>query len=379
MRDIEEITPAQALARQAAGRLLIDVREPGEHALGLPDGALAVPRAALEAEPGRWAADPAAEVLLICGSGKRSLLAAQALAAAGYARPVSVSGGFDRWRAEGLPEMPGASEDADFLERYSRHLRLPQVGLDGQRRLAQARVLVVGAGGLGSPAAYYLAAAGIGTLVLADDDVVDRSNLQRQILHTEARIGLAKVESARVALSALNPRLAIETAPVRVTADNVESLVRDVDVVVDGADNFPVRYLLSDACVQLGKPLVYGAVHRFEGQVSVFDAGRRRGQAPCYRCLFPEPPAPEDAPNCAEAGVLGVLPGVIGLLQATEALKLILGLGDPLAGRLLHFDALRMRFRETRLAPDPACPGCGPAARAGAAAPVAAVACAAPR
>lgn len=360
MRDIEEITPAQALARQAAGSLLIDVREPGEHAIGLPEGALAVPRTALEAEPTRWAADPRTEVLLICGSGKRSLLAAQALAAAGYARPVSVAGGFERWRAEGLPEMRGSTEDADFLERYSRHLRLPQVGIDGQRTLAQARVLVVGAGGLGSPAAYYLAAAGVGTLVLADDDVVDRSNLQRQILHTEARIGVPKVESARIALSALNPRLDIRTAPVRVTADNVESLVSGVHVVVDGADNFPVRYLLSDACVQLGKPLVYGAVHRFEGQVSVFDAGRRRGQAPCYRCLFPEPPAPEDAPNCAEAGVLGVLPGVIGLLQATEALKLVLGLGDSLAGRLLHFDALAMRFRETRLRADPACPGCAP-------------------
>ncbi len=360
MRDIEEITPGQARARQATGSLLIDVREPGEHALGLPDGALAVPRAQLEAEPARWVADTGAEVLLICGSGKRSLLAAQALTAAGYARPVSVSGGFERWRAEGLPEQPGAPEDADFLERYSRHLRLPQVGIEGQRRLAQARVLVVGAGGLGSPAAYYLAAAGVGTLVLADDDVVDRSNLQRQILHTEARIGVAKVESARLALCALNPRLDIRTAPVRVNADNVESLVADVDVVVDGADNFPARYLLSDACVQLAKPLVYGAVHRFEGQVSVFDAGRRRGQAPCYRCLFPEPPAPEDAPNCAEAGVLGVLPGVIGLLQATEALKLILELGDSLAGRLLHFDALRMRFRETRLGADPDCPGCAP-------------------
>jgi molybdopterin/thiamine biosynthesis adenylyltransferase/rhodanese-related sulfurtransferase len=375
MRDIEEITPVQALARQAAGSPLIDVRESGEHALGLPEGALAVPRAALEAEPGRWLADPTAEVLLICGSGKRSLLAAQALVAAGYARPVSVAGGFERWRTEGLPEIPGAPEDTDFLERYSRHLRLPQVGIEGQRKLAQARVLVVGAGGLGSPASYYLAAAGVGTLVLADDDVVDRSNLQRQILHTDARIGVAKVDSARIALSALNPRMAIETAPVRVTADNVEALVSGVDVVVDGADNFPVRYLLSDACVQLRKPLVYGAVHRFEGQVSVFDAGRRRGQAPCYRCLFPEPPAPEDAPNCAEAGVLGVLPGVIGLLQATEALKLILELGDPLAGRLLHFDALRMRFRETRLSPDPSCPGCGAAAGVRPVAGLAAAAC----
>ncbi|MFY2764888.1 molybdopterin-synthase adenylyltransferase MoeB [Arenimonas sp. MALMAid1274] len=360
MPPIEEITPAQARERQASGHLLVDVREPGEHALGLPKGALAVPRASLESDPARWAPDRSAALLLVCGSGKRSLLAAQALQAQGYSQLASVVGGFERWRAEGLPEDAGAPEDADFLDRYSRHLRLPQVGLDGQRRLAAAKVLVVGAGGLGSPAAYYLAAAGVGQLILADDDVVDRSNLQRQILHTDARIGQRKVDSARIALSALNPRLDIRTEPVRVTADNVAALVAPADVVVDGADNFPVRYLLSDACVQLAKPLVYGAVHRFEGQVSVFDAGRRRGTAPCYRCLFPEPPAPEDAPNCAEAGVLGVLPGVIGLLQATEALKLLLGLGDSLAGRLLHFDALAMKFRETRLAPDPACPVCAP-------------------
>lgn len=360
MAGIEEITPAQARQRQRAGSRLLDVREPGEHALGLPEGALAVPRAALEADPTRHAPDPDAELLLICAGGVRSLLAAQALQALGYRRLVSVAGGFDRWRAEGLPEVPGATEDADFLERYSRHLRLPQVGLEGQRKLAAARVLMVGAGGLGSPAAFYLAAAGVGTMVLADDDVVDRSNLQRQILHTEARIGVPKVESARQALSALNPRVDVRTAPVRVTADTVDELVAGVDLVLDGADNFPVRYLLSDACVQHAKPLVYGAVHRFEGQVSVFDAGRHRGEAPCYRCLFPEPPAPEDAPNCAEAGVLGVLPGVIGLLQATEAIKLLLGLGQSLSGRLLHFDALAMRFRETRLRADPACPGCAP-------------------
>lgn len=360
MAGIEEIGPEEAHRRRRRGSLLVDVREPGEHALGLPEGALAVARAALEAEPARWAPQRDAEVLLICGSGKRSLLAAQSLAASGYGRPVSVAGGYQAWQAAGLPVVAGASEDADFLERYSRHLRLPQVGLDGQRRLAASRVLMVGAGGLGSPAAFYLAAAGVGHLVLADDDVVDRSNLQRQILHTEGRIGLLKVDSAKVALSALNPRLSIETAPVRVTADTVEALVSAVDVVVDGADNFAARYLLSDACVHLGKPLVYGAVHRFEGQVSVFDAGRRRGGAPCYRCLFPEPPAPEDAPNCAEAGVLGVLPGIIGLLQATEVLKLLLGLGDSLAGRLLHFDALAMRFRETRLGADPDCPVCAP-------------------
>ena len=360
MDEIEEIGPAEALRRQQAGARLVDVREPGEHALGLPRDALAVPRAALEAAPAQWLPDAGAEVLLICAGGMRSLAAARALRARGYTRLASVAGGFDQWRREGLPEMAGADEDADFLERYSRHLRLPQVGLDGQQKLAASRVLLVGAGGLGSPAAFYLAAAGVGRLVLADDDVVDRSNLQRQILHTEARIGVPKVESARAALGALNPRVGIETHRVRVSADNVESLVRDVDVVVDGADNFAARYLLSDACVQLGKPLVYGAVHRFEGQASVFDAGRQRGRAPCYRCLFPEPPAPEDAPNCAEAGVLGVLPGIIGLLQATEAIKLLLQIGEPLTGRLLHFDALRMRFRETRLPADPACPVCAP-------------------
>ena len=369
MAKIEEISPAEARRRQAGGSRLVDVREPGEHALGLPEGAVPVPRAALEADPGATAPDRAGELLLICAGGRRSLLAAQALQQQGYPRVVSVAGGFDAWQREGLPVMPGASEDADFLERYSRHLRLPQVGLEGQRRLARSRVLLVGAGGLGSPAAYYLAAAGVGQLLIADDDVVDRSNLQRQVLHTEARIGMPKVESAALALSALNPRVHIETRRLRVGADNVDALVAGVDVVVDGADNFAARYVLNDACVRLGKPLVYGAVHRFEGQVSVFDAGRHPGASPCYRCLFPEPPAPEDAPNCAEAGVLGVLPGVIGLLQATEAIKLLLGLGQSLDGRLLHFDALAMRFRETRLPADPACPGCGPARGQGSALP----------
>jgi molybdopterin/thiamine biosynthesis adenylyltransferase len=297
--------------------------------------------------------------MLICQLGGRSLKAAEALRAAGYAHVASVAGGTERWIAEGLP-IARPEGDHDFYERYSRHLRLPEVGEAGQRRLRAARVAMVGAGGLGSPAAYYLAAAGVGRLVLADDDVVDRSNLQRQILHADDRIGMAKVESARIALSALNPRVVVEPFAERVSAANVERLIADADVVIDGADNFAARYLLNDACVKLGKPLVYGAVHRFEGQVSVFDAGRRRGVAPCYRCLFPEPPPPEAAPNCAEAGVLGVLPGVIGLLQATEAIKLILGLGEPLCGRLLYFDALSMRFRETRLGPDPDCAVCTP-------------------
>ena len=356
---IDEIDPLEARRRRAAGSLLLDVREPGEHATGLPEGAIAVPRAQLEADPATWAPDRDAEVLLVCAGGRRSLLAAQALSAQGYSRVVSVAGGVERWKLQGLPMDEGAA-DADFLERYSRHLRLPQVGLAGQQALAKASVLVVGAGGLGSPAAYYLAAAGIGHLRIADDDVVDRSNLQRQILHTDARIGEAKVASARVALSALNPRLHIEARRERVGVDNVDALLDGIDVVVDGADNFPVRYLLSDACVQHGKPLVYGAVHRFEGQASVFDAGRHRGRCPCYRCLFPEPPPPQFAPSCAEAGVLGVLPGIVGLLQATEAIKLLLGVGETLAGRLLQFDALSMRFREVRLAPDPDCPVCAP-------------------
>jgi molybdopterin/thiamine biosynthesis adenylyltransferase/rhodanese-related sulfurtransferase len=356
---IHEITVAQARAMQQSGAALLDVRDADEHVLGLAEGAVAAPRSALEATPSRFHAQPGEPLLLICGSGRRSLLAAQSLAAQGYTRLYSVAGGMGAWQSAGLP-MQAGEDDADFLDRYSRHLRLPQVGLAGQRALSRARMLLVGAGGLGSPAGFYLAAAGVGFLRVVDDDRVERSNLQRQILHSDAGIGTPKAESAAHALSALNPRCTIEPHRLRLDAGNVDALLADVDVVVDGADNFPTRYLLSDACVRHGKPMVYGAVHRFEGQVSVFDAGRRRGQAPCYRCLFPEAPRPEDAPNCAEAGVLGVLPGVIGLLQATEAIKLVLGLGESLSGRLLHFDALAMRFRETRLGPDPDCAVCAP-------------------
>ena len=361
---IQEIQPRQALDRQRRSAVLIDVREAHERALGMAEGALGIAMGELIAAAAQHLPDTAVEVLLICQSGMRSLRTAEALMAQGYANVASVAGGTARWAAESLPmakpvgDIDAEGVDADFAERYSRHLRLPQVGLEGQRKLESARVLLVGAGGLGSPAAYYLVAAGVGTLRIADDDVVDRSNLQRQILHTDARIGTAKVDSAATALSALNPRTRIEAIAERVSSANVEALLDGVDIVIDGADNFPARYLLNDACVKLGKPLVYGAVHRFEGQASVFDAGRRRGEAPCYRCLFPEPPPPEAAPNCAEAGVLGVLPGVIGLIQATEAIKLILGIGDPLTGRLLQFDALSMRFRETRLQADPDCAIC---------------------
>jgi len=356
---IPEITPEQAFARQAQGAVLIDVREDHERALGMAEGARGIAKAALESAPATHVPRHETEIMLICQSGGRSMQAARVLRALGYGHVSSVGGGTARWMADGLPMVrPDAGIDHDFHERYARQLRLPEVGFDGQRRLEAARILLVGAGGLGSPAAYYLAAAGVGTLRIADDDVVDRSNLHRQILHTDARVGVAKVASAAATLSALNPRTTIEAVAERITSDNVERLLEGVDVVIDGADNFPVRYLLNDACVKLAKPLVYGAVHRFEGQASVFDAGRQRGIAPCYRCLFPEPPPPEAAPNCAEAGVLGVLPGVIGMLEATEAIKLILGLGASLSGRLLHFDALSMRFRETKLSADPDCAVC---------------------
>jgi len=356
---IREIDPADALAHQRADALLIDVRDPNEHEAGMPDGAIALPRADIPARIREIAADPAREILTICATGRRSLLAAATLRELGYANVASVRGGFQRWRAEGLPVARGAL-DADAAERYSRHLVLPEVGVAGQRKLLDARVALIGAGGLGSPAGLYLAAAGVGTLTLIDDDRVERSNLQRQVLHADARVGMAKTESARVALRALNPSVRVQLHGERVRAANVEALLRDHDVVIDGADNFPTRYLLDAACRRLEIPLVYGAVHRFTGQVSVFDA--RRDDSPCYRCLFPEPPSAAEAPNCSEAGVLGVLPGVIGLLQATEAIKLVLGLGESLVGRLLCYDALAARFRELRLPRDPACPGCGASA-----------------
>ena len=359
---IRAISPDDVASWLAEGAVFIDVREDHERASGQAAGARGVAKAQLLAEPDRHLADRDAPVVLICQMGGRSMDAARALEAAGYTRLASVEGGTQRWQDEGRPMVrPDMSaETIDFNERYSRHLLLPEVGVEGQRRLEGSRVLMIGAGGLGSPAAFYLAAAGIGHLRLVDDDTVERSNLQRQILHTEQAIGSAKVESARERLSALNPRTRVEAVAQRITSANVEALLDGVDVVIDGSDNFPLRYLLNDACVKLGKPLVYGAVQRFTGQASVFDAGRLRGRCPCYRCLFPQPPPPQFAPSCDEAGVFGVLPGIVGLLQATEAIKLLLGIGQPLAGRLLQFDALAMQFRQTRLAPDPDCPVCAP-------------------
>lgn len=353
---VHRLTPAQALARHKAGARLIDVRSELERASGMAEGAEAIAQdALLEDAASHLPRD--AEILLICQRGLRSLSVAEAMSKQGFIHIASIEGGTEAWQRDGLP-MRTSTLDADFLERYSRQLRLPQVGIEGQRKLQQARVTIIGAGGLGAPAAFYLAAAGIGHLRLVDDDIVDRSNLQRQILHVDAGVDVtAKVDSARERLLALNPMIEVESVRARVDAGNVDGYISDADVVMDGADNFPVRHVLNDACLRLAKPLVYGAVQRFDGQASVFDAGRQRGVAPCYRCLFPE--APEDAPNCAEAGVLGVVPGIIGMVQATEVIKLILGIGEPLIGRLLQFDALAMRFRETRLHVDPDCPACG--------------------
>jgi sulfur-carrier protein adenylyltransferase/sulfurtransferase len=353
---IAEITPVQALAQQAQGALLVDVREDAERATGMPANALGLSRGFLELRIEQIEADRNRPLLLLCGSGQRSLLAAEALLRMGYRQVSSVAGGFGRWKTEGLPISSGTL-DVDAVDRYARQLRLPQVGEAGQARLTAAKVVVLGAGGLGAPVALYLAAAGVGKLTLIDDDKVERSNLHRQIIHADARVGMAKTESARIALQALNPRIRIETCTERLEANNVERLLAGHDLLIDGADNFPARYLLAAASLRLKMPMVYGAVERFTGQVSVFDP--RRDDSPCYRCLFPEPPAAADAPNCSEAGVLGVLPGMVGLLQATEALKLLLELGEPLVGRLLAFDALGMHFRETRLPRDPDCPGCG--------------------
>ena len=356
---VAEISPAEAFARQAQGALLVDVREENERADGMPAGALGLSRGFLElriedSEPNRDR-----PILALCASGRRSLLAAEALQRMGYRDVVSVAGGYNRWKSEGLPIDTGGL-DADAAERYARQLQLPQVGEAGQLKLSQAKIVLLGAGGLGAPAALYLAAAGVGQLTLIDDDCVERSNLHRQVIHADARVGMAKTESARMTLAALNPRVRVELREERLSATNVEQLLRGHDLVIDGADNFPARYLLAAATRRLNMPMVYGAVERFTGQVSVFDP--RRADSPCYRCLFPEPPDAADAPNCSEAGVLGVLPGIVGLLQATEALKLLLGIGEPLTGRLLSFDALGMHFRETRLPRDPACPGCGPQA-----------------
>lgn len=357
-RQIRELTPREAHERQGGGAVLIDVREADEIAQGSPHGALRLGRGYLELRVEQAVPNPHTPLLVLCGGGVRSLFAAEALRQLGYQDVASVAGGFARWKAEGLPfELPRGL-DAHARERYARHLSMPEVGEVGQHRLLHSHVLLVGAGGLGSPAALYLAAAGVGHLGIVDHDVVDRSNLQRQILHNDERLGMPKVASARRTLESLNPSVAVDAIGERLSSANVEAILAGYDVVVDGSDNFPTRYLVNDACVRLQIPCVHGSVYRFEGQVTVFWPRYAERRGPCYRCLYPEPPPAELAPSCADAGVLGVLPGVIGLLEAVETIKLLLELGDPLVGRLLHYDALRARFSEYRLAPNPDCAWC---------------------
>ncbi|MBL8482589.1 MAG: molybdopterin-synthase adenylyltransferase MoeB [Rhodocyclaceae bacterium] len=355
---IAEITPAEALALQARGAALLDVREADEVAQGSPRGALRITRGYLELKVEDALPDPERPVVALCAGGTRSLFAAGTLRELGYRHVYSLQGGFNRWKNEGLPFDVPPRLDAGARERYARHLLMPEVGEAGQLKLLASKVLLIGAGGLGSPAAFYLAAAGVGRIGLVDHDTVDRSNLQRQILHADDRLGMPKVESAKRTLLALNPALDVQTYPTRLDSGNVESLFGGYDLIVDGSDNFPTRYLVNDACVKLGLPCVHGSVYRFEGQATVFWPRYPGRRGPCYRCLFPEPPPPELAPSCAEAGVLGVLPGVIGLIEAVEALKLLLGIGDPLVGRLLCYDGLAQRCTEFTVTPDPGCRWC---------------------
>lgn len=349
---------AGALAREresGAAPALIDVREADEHAQGAIPGTVHIPRGFLELRIERAVPDREAPIVLYCATGTRSVLAARALVELGYQNVRSLAGGFTAWKRAGLPwEQPRALRP-DQEARYSRHTLLPEVGVAGQLRLLGARVLCIGAGGLGSPSSMYLAAAGVGTIGVVDDDVVDASNLQRQILHSTERVGTPKVESAEQTLRGLNPDVRVDKHRARIDSSNALALMRGYHVIIDGADNFATRYLVNDAALRLGVPVVHASIFRFEGQITVFP-----GQgSPCYRCLYPQPPPAEEAPSCAEAGVLGVLPGIMGVLQATEAIKLILGLGDSLAGRLLVYDALRTRFRELKLRRDPRCPTCG--------------------
>jgi len=358
-RAVPEVSPREAFELQAAGAELVDVREHDEIAAGSPRGARCIVRGFLELQIEDRIPDLDRTVLVMCAGGTRSLFAARNLQELGYADVRSVAGGFNAWKREGLPVAVTRVLTVEERERYGRHLLIPEVGEEGQKKLLESKVFLVGAGGLGSPAAYYLAAAGVGTLGIVDDDLVDRSNLQRQILHTDDRVGTPKVESARQTLQALNPAVEVIAHEERLDASNVDRLLEGYDVVVDGSDNFSTRYLVNDACVKLGIPNVHGAIFRFEGQLSVFWPGYEKRRGPCYRCLFPEPPPPELAPSCAEAGVLGVLPGVIGTLEAVETVKILLGAGDPLVGRLTVYDALDQRFTELRIDRREECPCCG--------------------
>jgi molybdopterin/thiamine biosynthesis adenylyltransferase/rhodanese-related sulfurtransferase len=349
------IDQVRAAVAGAEKPVLLDVREKEEYREGhLPD-AISVPRGFLEMQIEGKVDDKASPIIAYCQSGIRSLLAAKILTDMGYRDVRSMTGGYGAWKGAGYPWTKPFQFKGDQLERYSRHFLLPEVGEAGQARLLQAKVLCLGAGGLGSPVAFYLAAAGVGTIGLVDNDTVDVSNLQRQILHTNDRVGMHKTESARKTLEALNPDIRIVEHRVRLDSSNVLDLFKDYDIIVDGCDNFPTRYLVNDACVMLGKTNVHGSIFQFEGQATVF----KPGEGPCYRCLFPEPPPPGMAPSCQEAGVLGVLPGLVGCIQALEAIKIILGAGTPLIGRLAHVETLGMNVRILKLRRDTKCPMCG--------------------
>ncbi len=359
-KEIREVSVSDVkrLMDQRAPMKLIDVRESEEFSNGKLPGAISVPRGFLELRIEEKAKrdEP---IVLYCAGGTRSALAAKTLREMGYENVASMAGGFNRWSDGALPVEKPFVLTAEQKERYRRHLVLPEVGEEGQAKLLKSKVLLMGAGGLGSPAALYLAAAGVGTLGVVDMDVVDLSNLQRQVIHTQDRAGKPKTESARMTIQALNPDVKVIPFQERLTSQNVMRVLEGFDMVLDGGDNFPTRYLLNDACVVQKKPNIHGSIFRFEGQVTTFVPG----QGPCYRCLYPAPPPADMAPSCAEAGVLGVLPGIIGLLQANEALKLILGKGEPLIGRLLTFDALETQFTELKLRRDPKCQVCADGAK----------------
>lgn len=356
-QQIPEWTPDEVRQRMSngGGYRLIDVREKEEYREGHLPGSVSVPRGFLDMRIEEVVPDKDAPVILYCAGGTRSLLAGRTMREMGYTNVVSMSGGYGGWKGAGHPWEADRQFTPDQLNRYSRHFLLPEVGEAGQAKLLDAKVLCIGAGGLGSPTAFYLAAAGVGTIGIVDMDVVDVSNLQRQILHTNDRVGMPKVESAQKTLNALNPDIKVIGYQDRVSSDNIMELIRDYDVIVDGCDNFPTRYLVNDACFMANKPNVHGSIFQFEGQATVFAPGK----GPCYRCLFPEPPPPGAAPSCQEAGVLGVLPGLVGCVQALETMKIILGAGKPLIGRMIYFDTLSMELRIHKLRKDPSCPLCG--------------------
>lgn len=352
---IEEIDTLSA-SKLGKGWLFLDVREADEYEQGTIENSMFLPRGNLEVQVEGRIPDKTQNIVVYCAGGVRSALAAKSLQELGYRNVASMAGGFNKWKDDGLKWVTPKTLSAEQRNRYQRHLLLPEVGEAGQQKLLEKSVLLLGAGGLGSPAALYLAAAGVGHIGIIDMDEVDSSNLQRQILHNVERIGQRKVESAKRTISLLNPDVEVTTYDVRLGAENVLDIIDGYDVIVDGMDNFPTRYLVNDAALIKRIPVVHGSIFRFEGQVTVF----KPYEGPCYRCFVPEPPPAELAPSCAEAGVLGVLPGIIGSIQAMEAIKLLLDLGDPLVGRLLAYDALEETFRTFRMRRDPKCPACGP-------------------